>query len=148
MGKRVVVVDDEKDLCDLLARALRSRHADLQFFMAHDGESGLQLLRKVRPHLAILDVKMPRMNGYEVLNRMREEETLKRIPVMMLTSLTEGSGKSDEAWARSLEVEAFLTKPSDLDMVVRRVEELLGLPIWPAVPDREEVHGHPEETNG
>lgn len=127
MGKTVVVVDDEQDLCRLLDLAIRNRFPGVEVRTAFDGEAGLDLLRQARADLAILDIKMPRMNGYELLNRMRQEPALKSVPVLILTSLTEGSGKPDEAWAQSLEVEAFITKPYELESLLSRVESLLNL---------------------
>ncbi len=126
MSKVVVIVDDEEDFCELLARAFQRGNLELELHRAHDGVAGLSVIEKLVPDLVILDIKMPRLNGYEVLNRMRASKQLCRIPVMMLTSLTDGGAKSDDAWAESLDVQAFITKPTEIEAVVLRVEELLG----------------------
>lgn len=128
MGKVVVIVDDEKDFCELLARALQLRNGELEVHQAHTGLEGLETIRRLKPDLVVLDIKMPRMNGYEVLNSMRADKRLKEVPVMMLTSLTEGGVKSDEAWAQSLEVQAFVTKPLELEVIVQKIETLLKIP--------------------
>lgn len=128
MEKNVVVVDDEEDLCQMVEISLRIRNQDIRVHKAHDGEAGLALIKRVRPDLVILDVKMPKANGYEVLSRLRADADLKDTPVMMMTSLTEGSAKADIDWGKSLGVQAFFTKPYETQAMLAEAERLLGLP--------------------
>ncbi|MGI8906906.1 MAG: response regulator [Candidatus Sumerlaeaceae bacterium] len=126
MPKRIVVVDDEPDIRTMLDISLKNQGYEVQ--LASDGVEGLELIRKTRPDLAILDVKMPRMNGFELLVAMRNDAQLKDMPVVMLTSLTVGTGKSDELWRQSLEITDFLSKPFDTQELLSRVNRILEKP--------------------
>ena len=129
MGKKVVVVDDEQDLCRILEIAIRVRNMEIEVHKAHDGISGLALIEKVRPDLVILDVKMPKANGYEVLNRIRQDVNLKDTPVIMLTSLTQDTPKTDDQWQTSMDVAGFFSKPYDTEKLLQTVESVLGVEI-------------------
>jgi chemosensory pili system protein ChpA (sensor histidine kinase/response regulator) len=107
----------------MLEVTLRGQNYDVA--LAADGLEGLAVIKKTMPDLAILDVKMPRLNGFELLMEMRKSEQLKSIPVLMLTSLTAGSGKSDELWRDSLEITDFLSKPFEGQELLRRVNRIL-----------------------
>ena len=124
MPKRIVVVDDEPDIRHMLELALATQNYEVK--TAADGAEGLQLIKKLMPDLAILDVKMPRLNGFELLVEMRKNPDMKTIPVIMLTSLTAGGSKSDEMWRDSLEVTEFLSKPFDTKALLDRVNRVLS----------------------
>lgn len=121
--KTVCVVDDEREVCDLLRLLLESR--DFHCLVAHDGTSGLELIRQRRPDAVILDVMMPGMNGHDVLVNLRKDPTTRDIPVMMMTALTEEDRRSDKDWERILDVRAFISKPLRLDDLMERLDKLL-----------------------
>ena len=73
------------------------------------------------PAVLLLDIKMPRMDGLEVLQRMRDDESLKRVPVVMLTSSSE---ESDLARSWDLGVNAYVVKPVDVDQFFTAVKTL------------------------
>ena len=120
----VVVVDDEVDLCQLLRVALTAQGYQVQ--SANDGQSGLELIQSVRPDMVLLDIKMPRMNGFQVLARLQESPLTSRIPVLVMTSLTAGEDPSQLDWARRLNVRAFVEKPFDPEQVVEAVKRNLA----------------------
>jgi DNA-binding response OmpR family regulator len=126
MPKQIVVVDDEPDIRQLLDIALTHHGYTVQ--LAKDGQEGLELIRRSKPDLAILDVKMPRLNGFELLVELRKDDATKSIPVIMLTSLTAGTGKSDEMWRNSLEINDFLSKPFDTKELLIRTDRILSPP--------------------
>ena len=121
---KVCVIDDEREICDLIRLMLESRH--FSCCIAHDGESGLDCIRKFKPVLVILDMQMPKMNGYELLIQMRKDAATRDIPAMVLTGLTMETGRSDEEWRRSVGVDAFMTKPIDPAKFLDKVQELTG----------------------
>jgi CheY-like chemotaxis protein len=103
---RVLVVDDEPDVLLLCRLNLqRQGHALLE---APDGGTALRLAREERPDVIVLDLMLPGMTGYEVLESLREQEATSRIPVVVLTakSLT-----ADRERCRKLGAAGFLTKP-------------------------------------
>ena len=123
MEKLIYVIDDEKEICELLRIAFESR--DYKVETGFNGETALKMIKKKKPDLLILDLKMPKMNGYEVINQLKSEKEYADLPIMVLTSLTQGSRKSDEDWKRSLEVEDFITKPFDPLDILKRIQKII-----------------------
>jgi two-component system chemotaxis response regulator CheY len=122
-SQSIVVVDDEEDLCRILEIALRIN--DFKVHLAHNGQDGLALVRKVRPLLLITDVKMPKMNGYELVQAIRSDNSISDTKIIMITSLTEDTGKTDEQWRDSLGVDGFFTKPYETAKLIKAVEDLV-----------------------
>ncbi|HOE95689.1 MAG TPA: response regulator [Candidatus Sumerlaeota bacterium] len=122
--RRVLLIDDERDLCTLLQMALEPRGYVVE--AAHDGIEGWNRIEQSPPALVVLDIKMPKMNGYQLLARLQRDERTRDIPVVVFTSVTEGAPELTEAeWAERLEVGAFIAKPSDPERVVDAVDRLL-----------------------
>ena len=84
--KRVLIVDDEEDLCVLAAYALTANRSDLEVISAKDGLSGLEQARTEQPAAIVLDINMPKMDGYEVCRRLKADAATRDIPVVMLTA--------------------------------------------------------------
>ena len=118
----VAVVDDEPDLCALLRAALENRGYAVA--TAFDGEAGLALIRQRRPSLIVLDIKMPKINGYQVLAQIQQDAELARIPVFVITSLDEEKEFSEEEWAKRLNVARFVAKPFDPETVAAAAAEV------------------------
>jgi DNA-binding response OmpR family regulator len=125
MAETICVIDDDRELCELIRITLETR--GYKVIEAYDGEKGLNLIKKKEPDLIVLDLKMPKMNGYEVLNHLKNSAKLSTIPVIVLTVLTKGSRKSDEEWSKSTGVEDFITKPFDPLDLLKRVRKLLDV---------------------
>jgi len=104
---RVLVVDDEPDAVELLTEFLRAKGYEV--ITASDGEEALRKVKEDRPHLILLDVRMPRLNGMEVLRRVREID--REVGVIMVTAVNE-----EETGREALKLGAFdyITKPLDL----------------------------------
>lgn len=122
-AKRVLIIDDEAELQELLSIAFTSHN--YKVLKASDGEEGLALASERKPDVILLDIKMPKINGYEFLARLRKDERVAGIPVVVLTSITEDSGRPDEEWARSLEVDDFISKPVEPFELLERVDRVL-----------------------
>jgi DNA-binding response OmpR family regulator len=122
--KRILIIDDEPELCELMRIAFETR--DFKVYTAQDGEEGLETAVSRKPNAIVLDLKMPRVNGYEFLARARKEPRVAEIPIVVLTSLTENSGRSDKQWAESMEVDCFISKPVEPFELVERVEQVLN----------------------
>ncbi len=104
---RVLVVDDEPDAVELLTEFLRAKGYEVS--TASDGEEALRKVKEDRPHLILLDVRMPKLNGMEVLRRVREID--REVGVIMVTAVNE-----EETGREALKLGAFdyITKPLDL----------------------------------
>ena len=116
-GRRILIADDNADALESLA-ALLSLNGH-QVFRAPDGEAALRLVERLKPEIALLDIGMPRLDGYEVARRIRMLEGSQGI---MLVALTGWGQESDRRRAQEAGFDAHLTKPVDLD----RLGQLLG----------------------
>ncbi|MCL6634407.1 MAG: sigma-54 dependent transcriptional regulator [Peptococcaceae bacterium] len=108
MVPKILVIDDEEHMCWALERAMRQE--GYQVFTATRGQQGLDLIREEAPSLVILDLKMPEMDGMEVLRRAKEMQP--KLPVIILTA----HGTIETAIeAMKMGAADFITKPFDLD---------------------------------
>ena len=87
---RILLVDDEQDSIDFVTAVLEGE--DVEFLTAHDGEAGMKMARAEKPDLIILDVQMPKKDGFTVFAELRHDEDLRNIPVIMLTGIWEKTG--------------------------------------------------------
>jgi CheY-like chemotaxis protein len=130
---RILLAEDNPGDVLLFQEALRGRNLRFELAVAKDGQQANAMVRDVaaggpRPHLIVLDVNLPRLNGDEVLRQIRLEPGLTGIPVVMLTS---SSSPLDRAAADGLGASLYLQKASDLDglyRVGRILEDILRQP--------------------
>jgi CheY-like chemotaxis protein len=92
-ARSVLVADDDPEMVRLLARMVQSWSPDCEVWAAQDGAECLEMLRDRKPDVLLLDLLMPVVDGYEVLKRMRADESLRGIPVVVITA----RGREDEA---------------------------------------------------
>lgn len=118
---RILVADDDPDILELVA--FRLEQAGHETARARDGEEALALARGETPSLCVLDVLMPKLNGFEVLEALRSEEATMSVPVIMLTASVQ-----DRDVARGFEIGAddYLRKPFNPRELQDRVEALLS----------------------
>jgi len=84
--KKILIIDDEEDLCVLATHALTLDRNDLEVVSAKDGPSGIRRAQAEQPAVIILDVMMPKMDGFEVCRLLKADPTTRDIPVIMLTA--------------------------------------------------------------
>jgi two-component system response regulator (stage 0 sporulation protein F) len=119
MNKTILIVDDEKDFCTVLSDSLSQDR--YQVFTALNGKMALQLAKKEKPNLMLLDIKMPGMDGIEVLRKIKKMK--KEIVVIMFTAY----GTLETARkAMKLGAYDYVTKPVDLFLLKSLVKEVLG----------------------
>jgi CheY-like chemotaxis protein len=112
----VLICDDEPSIRELIRISLDGPY---DFVEADDGVESLELARRVRPDVVILDMMMPRMTGLEVLSAIRQEEELKAIPVVVLTAQPNTREQAIEAGADVVMVKPF--EPHQIAVAVREV---------------------------
>ena len=83
MAKKVLLVEDEELIQNLLQRRLGDE--GLEVLSAKDGQEGLQIMRQARPDVVLLDIIMPKKNGFQVLEEMQKDENLRNIPVIIIS---------------------------------------------------------------
>ncbi len=119
MDKRILVVDDDEDILEILKTMLGNRGYEVE--EAEDGETALERLESEQFDLLVLDIVMPGMNGYEVMEKMKESGI--RMPVVMLTARTD-IDSFYEAHRRGSTL--YLTKPFDKGYLTDMVDYLIG----------------------
>lgn len=117
---QILVVDDNQDNIDLIRDILDT--LDYDILSAMDGVSALKLAREYHPDLVVLDVNMPGMSGFEVVERLKNDEDMQSIPVIMLTAL---SDVENRVYAMTLGAEDYLTKPFSPRELIARVQRRL-----------------------
>ncbi len=122
MTATILVADDEPDVLFMTSFSLRSL-GGYTVLEAHDGQEALELATKEQPDLIVMDVKMPRMTGFEACRRIRAEPNLKHIPVILLTAKGQKS-EIDEGWEAG--ATEYMLKPYAPATLIGRVRELLG----------------------
>jgi diguanylate cyclase (GGDEF)-like protein len=118
--KKILVVDDEPSLQEMLKDILSL--ADFNVVTANDGEEGLKMVYETSPDLIILDCSMPKLDGYEMLERMRQDPVLLHKPVIMLSVK---NSEYDEIKGLKLGVDDYITKPFKATLLLARVKAIL-----------------------
>lgn len=116
----ILVADDDEIVVNMLREALES--AEYRVLIARDGQDAMDQLRKSPPDLALLDVQMPRMTGYDVCRAIKSDVYLRHIPVMMLTAQ---AGTSNKVTGLEQGADDYLTKPFEMEELVARIRTLL-----------------------
>jgi two-component system chemotaxis response regulator CheY len=121
MGHRILIVEDSPTMRQLLVFALR-RLKDVDIVEAQDGMDGLRKVSNDHFDIALIDINMPVMDGLKLIRLMRGEDSLKEIPIVVIT--TEGA-KEDRERALALGADEYLTKPIQANRVLSVVKGLL-----------------------
>ncbi len=110
MAKRkILVVDDSPTQLKLTTAALAGQ--EYEILTAMDGVEALEKVKNAEPDLVVLDVVMPKMDGFQVCRKMKASQEMQHIPVVMLTSKKQ---KTDEFWGKKQGADIYLTKPFDV----------------------------------
>ena len=121
-NKKIIIVEDEKVLIKILSIELLT--AGYQILSSPDGKSGLDLIRKEKPDLGLLDLLMPKMDGFQVLDALKKDEATKEIPVIVFSN---DDKSEDQKKVRAMGVVDYLIKPqSKLKDLVKKIKETLG----------------------
>ena len=117
MNNKILVVDDEKNICELLRLYLEKE--SFEVLMAHNGEDAVSIVREKAPALILLDIMMPRKDGWETCSEIR---TFSSAPIIMLTAKGE---TFDKVMGLELGADDYIVKPFDTKEVVARIKAVL-----------------------
>lgn len=120
MSQTIVLVDDDRNILMSVSMALESEGFDVRTHS--DAEEGFQSLCQRPPDIAVLDIKMPRMTGMELLQRLRQNSSTKSLPVIFLTSKDE---EVDEIMGLSMGADDYITKPFSHRLLLERIRAIL-----------------------
>jgi DNA-binding response OmpR family regulator len=118
--KRILVVDDEADLVETLRFSLELEGYDV--LTAFNGEEALNQARKEIPDLMLLDLMLPKLDGYKVCRLLKFDEKFKHIPILMLTAKTQ---ERDKQTGMETGANEYITKPFDMDELMKKVKGYL-----------------------
>lgn len=120
--RRVLIVDDEPNIVTAIEFLMQQQGLSTEH--ANNGERALEKVRSFRPHLIILDVMMPVMDGFEVASAIRKEEEFRDVSILFLTAKGTDKDKHDGYGAGA---DAYLTKPFDNDRLIEKALDMLDL---------------------
>ncbi|MBE9163955.1 MULTISPECIES: response regulator transcription factor [Microcoleaceae] len=118
---KILVVDDVPSELEIICRILQD--AGMDAIRASDGEEAIALIREKPPDLVVLDVVMPRMNGFEVIRELRGDRATANLPVVFCTHK---NTDIDKAWGTDLGADAYVSKPFEPQQLVNIVQRLLS----------------------
>jgi DNA-binding response OmpR family regulator len=119
-GQLLLVADDDEDILQLLS--FRLERAGYEIVQAKNGTDALRLALELRPALAVLDVMMPGLTGYEVTRELRRNEETREMPIILVTAKAQAS---DVSQGMAAGADDYVTKPFDAQDLTERVEGLL-----------------------
>lgn len=120
MSTAILIADDEPNI--LVSLEYLMKREGYTVHLAHDGQEALDMLRRERPRLLLLDVMMPRKTGFEVCQELRQDDTVRDTLVLMLTAK---GRETDIVKGLALGADAYMTKPFSTRELVLKVRELL-----------------------
>lgn len=118
--KRILVVDDEIDLVETVRFSLELEGYEI--LVAYNGEEALNQARKEHPDLILLDLMLPKLDGYKVCRLLKFDERYKHIPILMLTAKTQDK---DKVLGLETGANEYITKPFDMDDLIKKVKDYL-----------------------
>lgn len=117
--KKILVADDEPEIVDIVKRMLEDEY---EVITAYDGEEALRKAKKEKPDLILLDILMPKLDGWETLKKLKEDEELKNIPVSMLTALPL---TPDDTKEKPIDkIENYIVKPFTKETLLKKIKDI------------------------
>lgn len=118
---KILVVDDEADLVETIQFALELEGYNV--LVASNGEEGLNMARQEKPDLILLDLMLPKLDGYKVCRLLKFDERYKYIPILMLTAKTQ---EKDKILGKETGANEYINKPFDMDELMAKIKSYLS----------------------
>ena len=119
--KKILIVDDEVDLVETIRFPLELE--GFQVLAAHNGEEGLNQARSENPDLILLDLMLPKLDGYKICRLLKFDDRYKHIPIFMLTAKTQ---EKDKILGKETGADEYFTKPFDIDGLIAKIKSNLS----------------------
>ena len=119
--KKILIVDDEIDIVETLSFMLKAK--GFECVCAYDGEEGLNLAKAINPDLVILDVMMPKINGYKICRLLKFDNKYKNIPIIMITARSQDE---DKIIGEETGADEYVTKPFEFADVLEKINKHLN----------------------
>jgi len=121
MTKKILIAEDEEDILELLSTIFGDL-GNYEILCARDGEETLRIARVDNPDIILLDIQLPKLNGYEVCKLVKSDQTISQTKVLMISGMVQNS---DWQKAREAGADGYIIKPFSSIELVEKVEELL-----------------------
>jgi len=119
MKKKILIADDEPEIIDIVKKMLSDKY---EVIGAYDGEEALKKAKEIKPDLILLDILMPKMDGWETLRRLKRDEELKNIPIAILTALPL---TPEDTYDKPIDyIENYIVKPFTKDALLKKIEDI------------------------
>lgn len=118
--KRILIVDDERDIVETIQ--FRLEVEGFECLVAYDGEEAFLKAKRENPDLILLDIMLPKINGYQMCRLLKSEQEYSHIPIIMLTAKTQ---ESDKFWGKESGADDYVTKPFEMEKLVQIIHEYL-----------------------
>ena len=119
--KKILLVDDEQELVEMIKMRLEANGYDV--FAAYDGQDALEKASKEKPDLIILDIMLPKVDGYKVCRILKLDENSRKIPIIMFSAKAQ---ESDKEAGERVGGDAYITKPFEPELLLAKIKELLA----------------------
>lgn len=120
--KRILIVDDEEDILNVLRFRLEANNYEV--LSASNGQEGLNKARSMKPDLIILDLMLPKLDGYKICRILKFDESYKAIPIIIFTASAQ---KKDEELGMEMGADAYIAKPFESKILLEKMKELLKI---------------------
>lgn len=120
MGKKILIVEDERDLSKTISFRLEANGYDV--IAAYDGQDGLDKARSQKPDLIIMDLMLPKMDGYKACALLKSDARYSKIPVIIFTARAQDE---DVKMGKEAGADAYITKPFEPNTLLSKIRELL-----------------------
>ena len=121
MAKKILVVDDEVQLVELIKMRLEASR--YKVITAYDGQEALDKAKKEKPDLIILDLMLPKMDGYKVCGLLKADARYKKIPIIMFTARAQDS---DKKMGEDVGADGYITKPFEPETLLSKIKDFIG----------------------
>jgi DNA-binding response OmpR family regulator len=118
--KKILLIEDEKDLVETVSSRLEANGYEV--ISAYEGLEGLDKAKREKPDLIILDLMLPKMDGYKVCRLLKFDERYKKIPIIIFTAR---AYESDKEMAKEVCADAYITKPFEPQALLEKIRQLL-----------------------
>jgi DNA-binding response OmpR family regulator len=119
--KRILIVDDEEEILKVMGYRLKA--AGFEIITAKDGMEGYEKACKEKPDLIVLDLMLPKLDGYKVCRMLKFDEKYKSIPIILVTARVQDT---DKKLGAEVGADAYFTKPYEMELLLEKIKELIG----------------------
>lgn len=120
-NEKILVADDNPIIVEVIKSALKAEN--YQVSVAYDGQEALDKVHQENPDLILLDILMPKMNGYMVCKKIKDDPKVKHIPIIMLTAKEQ---ESDKDKGLGMGADEYLTKPFEMEKLIEIIKKKIG----------------------